>query len=172
MGSSIQLCTTFVQLSMIAHKKEYVEFEYVTMRGTQLALCKWLGGQFHQHFTSSFSDNFLLPKKYKSNKLLVYKSCANHFRMKKLLVKCWWNWNLVAISQREKKEGITLWAYFSLFFELLLSFPLQNFLPLFFVMIGGWLVDEGASMVCLYDHKVEKVLPLKVLFSIGIESGL
>jgi len=49
--------------------------------------------QFHQHFTTSLiSADLLSPKLqncYLLKKLLLDKSLANHFHMKKLLVKCW-----------------------------------------------------------------------------------
>ena len=54
-----------------------------------LTLC-----QFLQPFTSSICANFLAPKNYKPKQ----KSCSKHFRTKKLLVKCWWNWPKVEVS--------------------------------------------------------------------------
>ncbi len=53
--------------------------------------------QRHQHFTSSFWDNILLPENYKV-KVYVEWSLEKHFRTKKLLIKCWWNWHLWSIS--------------------------------------------------------------------------
>ena len=49
-------------------------------------------GQFHQYFTNSFCANILAPKKYKP-KPYLQKSWSKDFRMKKLLIKYWWNWH-------------------------------------------------------------------------------
>ena len=48
--------------------------------------------QFHQHFTCSFCANFLLPKNTNLSHKFK-KSCSKELRMKKLLIKCWWNWH-------------------------------------------------------------------------------
>ncbi len=61
----------------------------------------------HHYFTSSICDDFVLPKKLQtafctgfllpSNhkyKLYARKSCTKLLYAKKLLIKCWWNWNL------------------------------------------------------------------------------
>jgi len=45
--------------------------------------------QFHQHFTSSFCIDILLPKSQRAE-LLLEKSCAKHYCTKRLRVKCWW----------------------------------------------------------------------------------
>ena len=48
--------------------------------------------QFHHHFISSFFIIFS-PKYYK-HKLLIHKMCTKHFLMKKMFIKCWWNWHV------------------------------------------------------------------------------
>jgi len=53
--------------------------------------------QFHQHLTSSFCADILAPKNYKA-KLKSEKSFAKSFCMKKVSIKCWWNWHLWLIS--------------------------------------------------------------------------
>ncbi len=47
----------------------------------------------HQHFTSSFCTKIVLPKNYKA-KLWEENCFEKYFHTRKLLVKCWWNWNL------------------------------------------------------------------------------
>ncbi len=51
------------------------------------------------HFLPFFS-----PKKYKA-KLKVQKSFAYNFRMKNLLIRCWWNWHL--FDQSKVTFGVT-----------------------------------------------------------------
>ncbi len=51
--------------------------------------------QFHQHFMSSFCVKILSPRNYKP-KLWAHKSGEKNFCTKKLVVKYWWNWHLVA----------------------------------------------------------------------------
>ena len=61
--------------------------------------------QFHQHFMSSFCANLLAPKTYKA-KMYIQKSCLKGFCTKKLLVKCWRNWQVVLAE--------AVWTYTSL----------------------------------------------------------
>ena len=53
--------------------------------------------QFYQHFTSGSFTKILLTKRY-TQKPKVQRSCSNNFRMKTLLIKCWWNWHLQGAS--------------------------------------------------------------------------
>jgi len=52
-----------------------------------------ISSQFHQHFTRDNCNNFLCPKIAKTNCQHI-KATQKYFWMKKLLVKCWWNWYL------------------------------------------------------------------------------
>jgi len=60
--------------------------------------------QFHQHFTSSFYS--CRSQKHKKYSQAVSIFCTFGFCMcKKLLVKCWWNWNQISESlERSWKE--------------------------------------------------------------------
>jgi hypothetical protein len=62
-----------------------------------LTVMVYYSSQFHQHFTSSFSAYFLSHKNTFKPKVQVQKSGSFHFRMRKLRVKQWWNWDLLSI---------------------------------------------------------------------------
>ncbi len=49
---------------------------------------------------AAFALIFFLKKNY-NTKLKVEKSSAKHFHMKKLLVKCWWDWHLLMWTRAE-----------------------------------------------------------------------
>ena len=68
-----------------------------------LMKCGHTCSQFHQHFTSCFCSDFLLPKNYK-HKLSAHKSCPKDFRTKKAGRKCWWNWHLLAEAGEEDEQ--------------------------------------------------------------------
>jgi hypothetical protein len=57
---------------------------------------RYISSQFHQHFTSSFWANILLPKKFKAK--LQFESFVKIIFTKKVHVKYWWNWHEVSIS--------------------------------------------------------------------------
>ncbi len=66
--------------------------------------------QFYQHFTSNFCVDILLPKNYKSQTLLE-KSFSKQFHTKRAIVKYWWNWHLVLISQTFYKQLLRWYSF-------------------------------------------------------------
>ncbi len=59
--------------------------------------------QLHQNFTSSFCADILSTRITKSNCKNI-KASKKHFHMKKLFVKCWWNWHLSTPSWLDRAK--------------------------------------------------------------------